>query len=100
MARWLLGTHHFVGPTRFFALALLGAVLSVSPALAIFPGGGDGGGGGGGGTGGSGGGGGGGGQVPEIGLGAAASALTLLIGVTLIAWDRRRKDVSQAEPTA
>ena len=37
------------------------------------------------------GGGGGGGQVPEIGLSAAAGAITLLIGFTLIMFDRSRR---------
>ena len=86
---------------RVWGAALLTLALAASPALAIFPGGGTPGGGGpGGGTsGGTPGGGGGGGQVPEIGLGAAASALTLLAGATLIALDRRRRAL-QAEPQA
>jgi hypothetical protein len=37
--------------------------------------------------------------VPEIGLGAAASALTLLAGATLIALDRRRRAL-KVEPQA
>ena len=84
---------------RTWAAVVLGVVLTVSPAWAIFPGGGGGDGGGGGGGGGGGttrGGGGGGGQVPEINLGAAGAALSFLIGATLIAWDRRRRAVSSA----
>ena len=87
---------------RVWAAAVVALALAASPALAVFPGGGGGPGGGpGGGTSGGnpGGGGGGGGQVPEIGLGAAASALTLLVGATLIALDRRRRALP-AEPQA
>ena len=85
-------------PSRLFAAATLSLALVATPAFAVFPGndtGGDPGGGGGGSKGG--GGGGGGGDVPEIGLGAAASALTLLVGVTLIALDRRRRRPAKAE---
>ena len=78
---------------RTWAAAVLGLVLTASPAWAVFPGGnGGGGGGGGGGTGG----GGSGGQVPEINPGGAGAALALLAGVTLIAWDRRGRVASPA----
>ena len=97
MTRFLKLTRHI---PRVWGAALLTLALLASPAFAVFPGGGGGPGGGpGGGTGGGGGGGGGGGQVPEIGLGAAASALTLLAGATLIALDRRRRAL-QVEPQA
>lgn len=77
------------------AAALLTLAVTAGPALAVFPGGGPPGGPPGGGTGG----GGGGNPIPEIGLGAAASALTLLVGLTLIALDRRRR-AWKAQPEA
>src|SRR5262245_10825863 len=82
------------------ALALVSLAVGAAPALAVGPGGGPtGGGGGGGGTkGGSsgGGGGGGGGTVPEINPNAAAAALTLLGGMTLILTDKlRRRQLAQ-----
>jgi hypothetical protein len=84
---------------RVWSAVVVVLALTASPAFAVFPGGSDPGGhsGGGGGTGG--GGGGGGGHAPEIGVGAAASALTLLAGATLIALDRRRRAL-KAEPQA
>jgi hypothetical protein len=102
MTVWIAKAHRLVSRSSMWAAVLVTLVLTAGPALAIFPGsgGGTGGGGGGGGTGGGGGGGGtpGGQQnVPEIGLGAAAAALTLLIGATLIAVDRRRRE-ARVEP--
>ena len=99
MPCWISKAHRLVSRSGVWAAVLVTLVLTAGPALAIFPGGGGGtgGGGGGGGTGGGGGGGGGGNQVPEIGLGAAASALTVLVGATLIAVDRRRRQ-SPVEP--
>lgn len=81
---------------RVWSAVVVVLALTASPAFAVFPGGSDPGGhsGGGGGTGG-----GGGGHAPEIGVGAAASALTLLAGATLIALDRRRRAL-KAEPQA
>lgn len=81
--------------TSSLLAAIFCLLLLTTPAFAVFPGG-DPGGGGGGGGGSSGGGGGG--QVPEIGLGAAASAITLLVGITLIALDRRRHRTASVEP--
>jgi hypothetical protein len=99
MPRWIAKAHRLVSRSGVWAVSLLTLALMAGPALAIFPGngGGSGGGGGGGGTSGGGGGAGGQNQVPEIGLGAAASAMTLLVGITLIALDRRRRD-ARAEP--
>jgi hypothetical protein len=100
MAPWLAITRTLVGRSRPLAVAVLSLALMATPAFAVFPGNDPGGGGGGGG--GSSGGGGGTpgthGSVPEIGLGAAASALTLLVGVTLIALDRRRHRSAKVEP--
>jgi hypothetical protein len=91
MKSWIARTRRLLGRSGVWAAALLIVAMASGPAFALFPGGGTGGGGGGGGGGTGGGGGGGGTQAPEISAGAAASALTLLVGATLIALDRRRR---------
>jgi hypothetical protein len=73
---------------RTSGVAMIALMLLACPVLAIGPGGG--GGGGGGGVGGNGQGGSGG-EVPEINPTAAMSALTILVGGTLILTDRLRR---------
>jgi hypothetical protein len=73
MSRWLCR----------WGVTALAVIFTAGSVFAVGPGGGP--------SGGGGGTGGGGNPIPEINPGSAAAALTLLVGATLIIWDRRRR---------